>query len=316
MIKKSKKESTAQTASITPAFEPVSDSAAPAEGAEKLLVAGEVERYPDIQNPPKAPRGLSRDRIEEMRNQLSLLQEFVAKVMIRGEHYGVIPGTSKPTLLKAGAEFLREAYGFEVRSQCVDKKFIPAHETEAKKDYIEFTYRVELLQNGLAVGICEGSCNNYERRYQSLNPFAVMNTIQKMAQKRAYVGAVISATRSSNIFTQDLEDEPELAAGRGERPRAAAPAPRSESKIESVESKMDETTELESPAETLSVRMATPGQAKLVWARLKNELQLGDFAAREFISKTVGKSHSRDLTSADIDSLLQAIDAESNSKTA
>lgn len=220
-------------------------------------------------------KGLSKDRLEEMRQQLSLLQEFVAKVMIRGEHYGLIPGTSKPTLLKAGAEFLREAYEFEVKSQCVEKKFILAHDTDRNKDYIEFIYRVELFQNGVSVGICEGSCNNYERRYESLSPFAVMNTIQKMAQKRAYVGAVISATRSSNLFTQDLEDEPELATNAG-------------------------------PA--VGARMASPAQAKLVWARLKNELHLNDFAAREFIKKNAGKSHSRDLTVADIEKLLSAID--------
>lgn len=232
-------------------------------------------------------KGLTRERIEEMRNQLALLQEFVAKVMVRGEHYGVIPGTSKPTLLKAGAEFLREAYGFEVRNQCVDKKFIAAHEEhgELKKDYIEFTYRVELLRNGVTVGVCEGSCNNYERRYQQLSPFAVLNTIQKMAQKRAYVGAVISATRSSNIFTQDLEDEPELAAAATTTAAAASSAP----------------------------KMATPAQARLVWARLKNELRLNDFAAREFISSATGKAHSRDLTASDVEKLLEAIDAKASS---
>ncbi|MEW6057274.1 MAG: hypothetical protein AB1540_11750 [Bdellovibrionota bacterium] len=215
-------------------------------------------------------KGLTRDRIEEMRNQLALLQEFVAKVMIRGEHYGIIPGTQKPTLLKAGAEFLREAYGFEVRSICVDKKFIPADGEDRERDYVEFTYRVELFQNGVSVGVCEGSCNNYERRYEKLSAFSVMNTIQKMAQKRAYVGAVISATRSSNIFTQDLEDEPEL----------------------------------------VTKAMATPSQAKLIWARLKNELQLNDFAARDFIAKTVGKMHSRDLTAGDVQTLLDTIDSK------
>jgi hypothetical protein len=229
-------------------------------------------------------KGLTRDRIEEMRNQLALLREFVAQVMIRGEHYGVIPGTQKPTLLKAGAEFLREAYGFEVKSQCVERKYI-----ERDKDYIEYTYRVELFQNGISVGVCEGSCNNYERRYEKLSPFAVMNTIQKMAQKRAYVGAVISATRSSNIFTQDLEDEPELATG---------PTPSSAS----------------SPVAAVSARMASPGQAKLVWARLKSELALSDSAARDFIAKTAGKAHSRDLTTADIETLLDAIDAEAEVK--
>lgn len=259
-------------------------------------------------------KGLTRERIEEMRNQLQLLHEFVAKVMIRGEHYGVIPGTSKPTLLKAGAEFLREAYGFEVRSTCVDKKFIPGKDTENGKDYIEFTYRIELFQNGAAVGVCEGSCNNYERRYQSLSPYAVLNTIQKMAQKRAYVGAVISATRSSNIFTQDLEDVEELVQSNRNSGKSAAtgsPGP----KVNPVSSTHDD-----APAGATQAgpaRMATPGQAKLVWARLKNELHLNDFAAREFISSSVGKTHSKDLTSEDIQLLLGAIDekAAAESKT-
>lgn len=248
------------------------------------LPALQASDAPSAENRLTLVKGLTKERIDEMRNQLQLLQEFVAKVMIRGEHYGVIPGTSKPTLLKAGAEFLREAYGFEVRSTCVDKKFILGKDTENGKDYIEFSYRVELYQNGAAVGVCEGSCNNYERRYQSMSPYAVLNTIQKMAQKRAYVGAVISATRSSNIFTQDLEDEPELA-----QSAAKSKAP------------------IATPAAG-EVRMATPGQAKLIWARLKNELHLNDFAAREFINDNVGKQHSKDLTSEDIQLLLNAID--------
>ena len=36
----------------------------------------------------------------------------------------------------------------------------------------------------------------------------VVNTIQKMAQKRAFVGAVLIATNASEYFTQDIEDMP------------------------------------------------------------------------------------------------------------
>lgn len=263
--------------------------------AARATIADEQKSIVVAEHSGLAPvKGLSRERIDEMRNQLQLLQEFVAKVMIRGEHYGVIPGTSKPTLLKAGAEFLREAYGFEVKSTCVDKKFVEAKNTESNKDYIEFVYRVELFQNGMCVGVCEGSCNNYERRYLSMSPFTVLNTVQKMAQKRAYVGAVISATRSSNIFTQDLEDLPELVKRRPETEPSSV-------------------KQEHAPAQ--GSRMATPGQAKLVWARLKNELKLNDFAAREFISENAGKTHSKDLTSEDIQILLNAIDARSSSKT-
>jgi hypothetical protein len=38
--------------------------------------------------------------------------------------------------------------------------------------------------------------------------FSVVNTLQKMAQKRAFIGATLSAGRLSNVFTQDIEDMP------------------------------------------------------------------------------------------------------------
>jgi hypothetical protein len=45
---------------------------------------------------------------------------------------------------------------------------------------------------------------------QVINPDIadVINTIQKMAQKRAFVGAVLIATNASEYFTQDIEDMP------------------------------------------------------------------------------------------------------------
>lgn len=39
--------------------------------------------------------------------------------------------------------------------------------------------------------------------------FSLVNTMEKMAWKRAFVGAIVAATRSSGIFSQDLEDLPE-----------------------------------------------------------------------------------------------------------
>lgn len=48
----------------------------------------------------------------------------------------------------------------------------------------------------------------------------VVNTLQKMACKRAYVHAVIGATRSSDLFTQDVEDLPPEAFGQAEDKRS------------------------------------------------------------------------------------------------
>jgi hypothetical protein len=39
-------------------------------------------------------------------------------------------------------------------------------------------------------------------------PFSLVNTLLKMARKRALIDAILSATRASRIFTQDIEDFP------------------------------------------------------------------------------------------------------------
>ena len=38
------------------------------------------------------------------------------------------------------------------------------------------------------------------------DPFSLVNTLQKMAQKRALIGATLHATRASGYFTLDIED--------------------------------------------------------------------------------------------------------------
>src|SRR4051794_14208134 len=50
--------------------------------------------------------------LEEAGRRIKMLKEFVREHMVDGEDYGVIPGTStKPTLLKAGAEKLNAIFG-------------------------------------------------------------------------------------------------------------------------------------------------------------------------------------------------------------
>lgn len=56
----------------------------------------------------------------------------------------------------------------------------------------------------MAVGL--GSCNTKERRYQKGDFAANLNTVTKMAKKRSYVDAILTATHASGVFTQDIED--------------------------------------------------------------------------------------------------------------
>jgi len=59
-------------------------------------------------------------------------------------------------------------------------------------------------------------------RIENDDPFTLVNTLLKMAKKRALVDAVLSATRSSGLFTQDMED---IAPEPAPQPAASKPKP-------------------------------------------------------------------------------------------
>jgi hypothetical protein len=50
-------------------------------------------------------------------------------------------------------------------------------------------------------------------RVEHDNPADYYNTVLKMAKKRAHVDAILTATGASDIFTQDIEDMPEVITG-------------------------------------------------------------------------------------------------------
>jgi hypothetical protein len=177
----------------------------------------------------------------EAQKRLQSLQAFVKTVMRQGEDFGTIPGTPKPTLFQPGAQKLAELYGLGWRFE--DVETVQNWEQGFffyRKKCIIFSRR-----DGNDIGHGLGSCNSREDRYawrwcfesdipagmdkatlttksktskngrpfkmyRLPNPdiYSVVNTIEKMAAKRAFVGAIISATRSAGLFTQDLEDLP------------------------------------------------------------------------------------------------------------
>jgi hypothetical protein len=55
------------------------------------------------------------------------------------------------------------------------------------------------------------------------NPADYYNTCEKMAKKRAHVDAILTATAASDIFTQDVEDMPEVIPGAANAVPAASP---------------------------------------------------------------------------------------------
>lgn len=153
--------------------------------------------------------------VEAMLEQVEIVQSFMGKLIKPKIHYGVIPGCGdKPTLLQPGAQKIAMAFHM-ASSYKIETEDIKGGGRE---------YRVICVltnrQTGLFVGEGVGSCSSNEGKYKFVtqwvngkkekverdNPPDMYNTVLKMAKKRAYVDAVITATAVSELFTQDLED--------------------------------------------------------------------------------------------------------------
>lgn len=161
---------------------------------------------------------VTRDDVDALKRQRELLKEFIGSQLREGidNDYAVIPGTNKRSLLKPGAEKLARLFGLGVRVSMVDK------EIDRHANFAMFTYKAEiyLLKNpSVVIADCEASCNSQEKKYKERTVyvkgaktkeetpiFDILNTLQKMCQKRAVVGAVILAVGGSDFFSQDIDD--------------------------------------------------------------------------------------------------------------
>lgn len=163
--------------------------------------------------------------LAELREQRQQLHEFIKSCLVQGSDYGIIPGTPKPSLYKAGSEKLANI--FRLGTRIVGKE----RELDLKASWALFTYRIEVfhIPTGLAIAQCEGSANSHEKKYKSRPAADMLNTLQKMAQKRAYVGAIIIATGASDFFTQDVEDM-----DLGGKKSTPAPAPIPQAKLDEL----------------------------------------------------------------------------------
>jgi len=98
--------------------------------------------------------------IGDLISQVKLIQEVMSKIMVEDEHYGVIPGTKKPTLLKPGAEKLCLTFRLDPDYQIIREV--------RDKDFIAYTVKCNLTHiptgQNIASGI--GSCNSRESKYR------------------------------------------------------------------------------------------------------------------------------------------------------
>jgi len=199
-----------------------------------------TERSVQTQSAPNAGLTMVVD-FSFLKQRIAQLQQFVKEYMVPGEDYGVIEGTGKPTLLKPGAEKLCDVYGLSAGEAQISF----TRDDTKNPVYISYQLSLPIISraDGRVIMVGVGSANSWEKKYKwrwafdnelpagmsteglrtkngtgkNGRPYTqyrvpnddiddIDNTLLKMAKKRALVDAVLSATRSSALFTQDIEN--------------------------------------------------------------------------------------------------------------
>lgn len=139
--------------------------------------------------------------IKEAEKELMELQTFIKGQMKEDIDFGIIPDCTKPSLWKPGAEKLVNFHGLSV-----EYKESPSTIRDWDNNFFNFDYKCKLTSGRGRIITGVGSCNSKEKKYITQDGFTLVNTIQKMAKKRAFIDAVLTATRASFYFTQDIEE--------------------------------------------------------------------------------------------------------------
>lgn len=226
--------------------------------------------------------------LNEMEKAIREMQDFVNKLFVEGEHYGVIVKGQKPTLLKPGAELLLNLYGYGLKMEKVkevedwDKPFF----------YYEYKAIVYSKRGGWVEAEGFGSANSKEKKwafdkYGNPQPptyiYSMVNSIQKIAQKRAMVAPTLIACRASALFTQDLEDMEDF--------------------VESPETQPYDERKTIPPN---GVKKLSDAQVRLLYGKAKSK-NLSNEALHQMIKELVGKDSVKDLSMQDLDVILNAI---------
>ena len=170
------------------------------------------------------------DNIANTMAKIQQMQNVVKKTLKKGHDFGEVPGTSKPTLLKPGGEKICMLFGLNP-----EYEFLQTTE-DYDKEFFSYNIRCTLFRNRQPVAQGVGSCNSKEKKYRFVNVDTIpetyigqseeytdkygrvkykinnpdicslVNTILKMAKKRAFIDAVLQVASLSEVFTQDIED--------------------------------------------------------------------------------------------------------------
>lgn len=177
--------------------------------------------------------------LNEVKGQISLIQNILKGVMKENEHYGIIPGVSKKSLWKSGAEKLMATFRLVADSH-IEVINLPNEHREYRANVKFYSMSGVYLGNG------QGSCSTLESKYryrteiignvpeqywktkdiallggegnyirkkdgkwvivkqiENTNPADNYNTCEKISDKRGMISGVLKITAASDIFGQD-----------------------------------------------------------------------------------------------------------------
>ena len=97
---------------------------------------------------------------ERMTDQINLIQRIMEKNMKKDIHYGVIPGTDKPTLLQPGAEKLMFVFRLSAIQENRTIELGNGHREE------KVLTRLVHIPSGAEIGQGWGSCSTMESKYR------------------------------------------------------------------------------------------------------------------------------------------------------
>lgn len=148
--------------------------------------------------------------VQSTLTKINQFQAVVQNTLKKNHDYGVIPGTPKPTLLKPGAEKIQMLLGVTSEYEVIE------HINDYENGFFSYTVRCTIYKNGVKITEGLGHCNNrepkfYKRKDGSIqDPYEKVNTVLKMAKKRAQIDATLTLASLSEVFTQDIEDMQEF----------------------------------------------------------------------------------------------------------
>lgn len=274
--------------------------------------------------------------VAEIKTSINLIQEVLASCMKREVHYGTIPGTSKPTLFKAGSEKILSLFRIAVDIDVEDlstrdcsryrvkaRGVLPTGEIvgcgigEASTDEEKYRWRAMVCEEEFnatpedhrRIKWSKGSFGKpaYSVKQIRTNPADLANTCLKMAKKRAQIDLTLTATAASDVFEQDLEEMPEeIRSGltgedarhqsTGGKPTSTAPQAKSNNSNNSNDTPPS--------APSGDYKPATEAQVKIIHVKMKQQGVSSESFCSHYKIKEV-----KDLPFSEVNAALKAIES-------